>query len=115
MQRIDETKTVIASDRLMLAEVKQAVAGLHPDATVLLYGSAARGQREADSDYDVLVLVATRLSSDADRRLRQAVYEVELKHEAVISVNIETMGRWSLPIVAASPYRRNVEKEGVLL
>lgn len=115
MRRIEEAETVPESDRLLLAEVKQAVARLQPNATVLLYGSAARGQRQPDSDYDVLVLVPTRLDSDADRVLRQAVYQVELDHEAVISVNIESTGRWNLPIMTASPYHMNVEEEGVLL
>ena len=115
MKRIDDADLISSADKQLLAEVKRAIIGMLPDATVLLYGSAARGQRQPDSDYDVLVLTGTELSTLEEDRVRSAVYELELKRDAVLSVSLWAVARWNMPIMSASPYRRNVEKEGVLL
>ncbi len=115
MRRIEELETLTAEERQMLAEVKQAILQHEPEAEVILYGSAARGEREPESDYDVLVLADHPFSVAEEDTLYDAVYDVQLDRAAVISVMLFTRGEWTSGLVSATPYRSNVERDGVTL
>ena len=115
MRRLDELETLSDEERRMLAEVKQAILQHEPEAEVILYGSAARGEREPESDYDVLVLVDRELSVAEEDRVYDAVYEVQLDRGAVISVMFYTRDEWRSGLASVSPYRVNVEREGARL
>jgi predicted nucleotidyltransferase len=115
MRRLDEADNIPEGDRQLLAEVKRIVTGMLPDAQVLLYGSAARGERGPESDYDVLVLSDRELSDTEERRIRDAVYDIELAREVVVSLAMYTRDDWNLPLRKATPYHKNVEREGILL
>ncbi len=68
MKDIRRVRRISASDKELLAELKRIVLGFVPDATLVVYGSTARGERTAESDYDVLVLTSSQLSAkDEDR------------------------------------------------
>ena len=116
MKRIEEAKSISASDRELLSEVKRIVTAMIPGATLLLYGSAARGEREWDSDYDILVLTDAALTTRQQDDVGSAVYALELEREVVISLLFETSERWNgNPLVKVSPYHQNVEREGMLV
>jgi predicted nucleotidyltransferase len=115
MRRIAESDTITPADRELLSELKRAVLRLLPDATVLLYGSAATGTREPESDYDILVLVKTSLSTQEEDRVRGAVYDVALAHDVVFSLIFDTHEEWNRPLAAVTPYHANVERDGIVL
>jgi len=115
MKTAEEASTLTAAGRTLLSEVKQQILRYVPKANVLLYGSAARGQREPESDYDVLVLVDAPLSSQDERAMQDAVYDVELAHEAVVSVVIYSQEQWNSPLARVSPYHQRVEREAIVL
>ena len=98
-----------------MQELKAVVARLVPDAQVRLYGSAAKGKRTADSDYDVLVITQRKLSPSEIRELDGAVYGMQLEREVVLSVAVYAQEEWNSPVFRASPYRRNVLRYGVRL
>jgi predicted nucleotidyltransferase len=95
--------------------LKRVVHGRYPDAALLVYGSTARGTREADSDYDVLVLSETALSRDEENAIRNAVYDFELENEIVVSLLFYGRGEWDSPLMSATPFHANVTREGVPL
>src|SRR3990172_4118486 len=111
MKHIDQAATISDADRELLSELKRVISDLLPGSTMLLYGSAARGEREPESDYDVLVLVETQISSEEEDRVRGAVYDLELAHDAVVSLIFETWERWNRPVVVISPYHQEVERD----
>lgn len=115
MKRIAEADTITPADRELLSELKRAVLQLLPDATLLLYGSAAKGAREPESDYDILVLVKTSLSTQEEDRVRGAVYDVALAHDVVFSLIFDALEEWNRPLAGITPYRRNVERDGIVL
>jgi len=114
MRHLDEIETLTDDEKRMLRSVKQAVLQHAPEAEVILYGSAARGEHGPESDYDVLVLVPARLPRGAEDGLRDAVYDAAFDHEqVVVSVMVYGRDEWETPLRAATPYHENVEREGV--
>jgi predicted nucleotidyltransferase len=115
VRRLEDITTLTGDEKQMLREVKAAVLRHQPNAEVILYGSAARGERGPESDYDVLVLVDRPLSVGEEDEIDAAVYEVELARGAVLSVMFYGADEWASALVSATPYRRSVEREGVAL
>lgn len=115
MKRIEECANIPDSDRQLMADLKQIVRRFVPDVELMLYGSAARGEREPDSDYDVVILVNTPLSREQEEALDSAIYSLELDRGVVLSTLIYTRGQWDEPLMSVTPYRRNVEREGLVL
>lgn len=115
MRSLEELKTLTDEERRMLRELKEAVLRFAPDAQIILYGSTARGERQPDSDYDVLVLLPEKLPWQVEQQLRYAVYEVGFEHETVISVFVHTREQWASPVMMGSPYYEDVEREGLVV
>jgi predicted nucleotidyltransferase len=115
MRKLSRCRRISEFDRQLMLDLKKIVESHVPDAEVILYGSAARGTREPDSDYDVLVLTPRKLSSKEEEELDAAVYHLQLEREVVLSAMVYAQTEWTHPIVLASPYRKNVIKDGIAL
>ena len=55
---------------------------------VMLFGSKARGDDDAESDIDLLVLYSQSVSWDERKAINNALYEIQLRHDVVISTLI---------------------------
>jgi predicted nucleotidyltransferase len=95
--------------------VRDAVRRLIPGAKVLLYGSVARGTQHGDSDYDVLILTDTKLGYPDRKPLREEVYELELELGIQVSLLYCSRAEWDSVIARGSPFRAEVEKDGIAL
>jgi len=115
MRSIKRVRRISAEDKELLAELKRIVLGFVPDATLILYGSAARGERDPESDYDVIILLNSPLSKEVDEELDTVIYALELERGTVLSTFLYTRDEWNRPLRVATPYHRNVQREGVLL
>ena len=97
----------------MLKKIKSTVEQHLPNATVVIYGSVARGTHGAESDYDVLVLTDTVLSRAEEGEIDDALYELQLAEGKLIVAAYQTRDAWGAnPLM---PLRRAVDKEGILL
>jgi len=113
--RSGRTHRLKRSDVALLKEVKQRILDHVPDAKVFLYGSVARGEATADSDYDVLLITPHKLTTPEEDDIYDAVYEVDLDRGVVVSVVFYSEEEWAAPIVKASPFHKNVAKESIPL
>ena len=86
-----------------------------PFATVILYGSEARGDTHADSDIDLLILVDKEHLSYKDKiAITYPLYDIELKYGVSISPLVYTKKEWnSRPF--KTPFYVNVMNEGIVL
>ncbi len=104
-----------ADDQTVLEKCKTAVRRLVPGATFILYGSRARGDAGPASDYDLLILVDAEVSADLEDRIGDALYEVELEHDALISALVFNRQVWNEARYRALPLHENVDREGIVL
>ncbi|MFM1918862.1 MAG: hypothetical protein RLZZ303_496 [Candidatus Hydrogenedentota bacterium] len=100
------------------AKVKESVLSVAPDADVILYGSRVRGVFDPDSDWDFLVLCA----NGEDRAVKNAIHDavIDLEFEIgplcdtwpSISVFVHSREYWSRGVIRATPYHREVSRDG---
>jgi predicted nucleotidyltransferase len=79
---------------------------------VLIYGSKARGDAGPDSDLDVLVIVTDEAES-LKRPVRRVGYLLAAATDVVPSIMAYTRREWEQRKESGSPFRRNVERDGV--
>lgn len=97
------------------SRVKTIVRSILPDAEVILYGSRARGDAREDSDWDFLVITDEPASIATEEKLRHAMYELSLDLAEIISAFVENRQQWLAPLMEASPYRQEIEREGIAI
>jgi predicted nucleotidyltransferase len=115
MRTLNRVRVVSDLEKRILLELKAVVAQYSPNARIVLYGSAARGKRQPDSDYDILVITDSKLTSKDERDLDRDIYDIQVKWGVVLSVVVYAEEQWHNPILQASPYSKNVAKDGILL
>ena len=99
----------------LLESVRETVHSVLPDSEVILYGSRARGEAEVYSDWDFLVLAAGEVDRQTVRILRDKLYDLELETGEVLSCIVRNRSEWSSSHYAVLPFKKNVEREGVVL
>ena len=81
---------------------------------IVLYGSTARGNADADSDIDIAIFVGDRLTSRQEDQLSDLIVDMNLKYNKVFSVvdiDQQTYLKWR----NVTPFYQNVDREGIVL
>lgn len=81
---------------------------------IVLYGSTARGNADADSDIDIAIFVSDRLTSRQEDQLSDLIVDMNLKYNKVFSVvdiDQQTYLKWR----NVTPFYQNVDREGIVL
>lgn len=95
--------------------VKKTVKKTEPKATLILYGSYARGDFNTDSDLDLLVLVdKERITRSDQKRIKYPLYDIEFDTGILISPLILSKKDWESNH-RKTPFFENVSKEGQVL
>jgi len=115
MKPLTQVPALGAMDRALLARARDAVRAVEPEATVILYGSRARGDAAPDSDWDLLVLLDGRVDRDRERRIHDRLYDLELETEAVLVALVHSKDEWNSPLYRAMPLYANVDREGIVM
>lgn len=92
-------------------QVKSIITDLHPGSEVILFGSHARGDHQADSDWDFLILLEQPVSRADKVDILDVLYELELETDTVISALIINKLEWHKRSVM--PLYQNIQQEGI--
>lgn len=87
---------------------------IEPTATVILFGSHARGESNKYSDFDILILVDHPLAYADELRIKSPLYDLEFETGKIISPLVMNRQDWETRH-SVTPFFYNVKKDGVLL
>jgi predicted nucleotidyltransferase len=105
----------MSKNKQIIFKIKQLVKLAEPTATVILYGSYARGQNNKHSDIDVLILVdKEKITFSDEQRIKYPLYDLEFETGTIISPLILSRTDWETRHLV-TPFYKNVKEEGVLL
>lgn len=99
-------------DKALAAEFARRVRLRFPDARIWLFGSRARGDAQAESDLDCLI-VLDRVDSERDRAVREVAWEVGFESEVVITTVVLEREDFERGPMSESTLVANVLREGV--
>lgn len=94
--------------------IKENIADIDPTAQVILYGSRARGDEKAESDWDLLILTDYPVNLEKERQFRNHLYDLELETGEPFSLFAYSKNDWDTKQNVTSFYF-NVNRDGVRL
>jgi predicted nucleotidyltransferase len=97
----------------VLLRIKSAILDVDKAATVILFGSRARGDYRVDSDWDLLVLTNLPENKSTKDLFRDKLYDAELELEEPISTIIHNKDVRS--DYEVTPLYQLIKKEGIQL
>ena len=96
-----------------LQEIRQRLRAKFNIAALTLYGSAARGETDDESDIDLLVLTVEPLSRLERHRITDIVFHVNLEHGTNFSTLVVDARSWQVGPLSVLPIRGFVDSEGI--
>ncbi len=94
--------------------IREYVKEIDPKAEIILYGSRARGDERANSDWDILILTNYASDINTERRFRNKLYDLELETGEPLSVFVYSKEEW-MTKQRITPFYQNVTQEGIRL
>jgi predicted nucleotidyltransferase len=99
----------------VVKQIRRVVKEIDNTASVILFGSRARGDARSDSDWDVLILVNKPHASIKDEQLfRHKLYELELCIGEPISTFVYSLQEWNTRL-SQTPLYKSIQREGMIL
>lgn len=112
MKSLDEI-SLNENDRRAVKKAAEILRERFPVEQVVLFGSKARGDDNAESDIDLLMLTSRTLLSDEKTQITNALYDLQLELEVVFSTLAVSTEEWKHGLYQVLPIRHEIEREGV--
>src|SRR5215813_10799174 len=97
----------------LLQRVKQAVHEVEPAADIVLYGSRARGDAHAESDWDFLILLDGVVDEARTDAIRLRLYEIEWDCGEVLCSIVRSRQEWGSFLQQATPFAKILREQGI--
>jgi predicted nucleotidyltransferase len=101
-------------DQQALEEAVQLLRSRFPIDRVILYGSKATGTDTPESDIDLLVLTDVSVSWRERDAITEALFDIELAHDVVISTLVVPNSDWVAGCYSVLPIHDEIECYGVV-
>ena len=109
----ETTPKLTKSEKAALSEIKSRVAAVFDIRRYILFGSKARGDAHPDSDIDLLIITARKLSHRERHVVSDIIFEVNLAYDTLFSFVAIDDNEWNSSIHSLYPVHENIEREGV--
>jgi predicted nucleotidyltransferase len=100
-------------DREAIERAAAVLRGQFPVERIILYGSKARGDDDAESDIDLLVLTSRPVGHAEKSHLIRAPYPVELDLGVVLTPLVVSSEEWDHGLYQVLPLHHEVATDGV--
>ena len=97
----------------LLEHVKQAVHEVEPAADIVLYGSRARGDAHAESDWDFLILLDGVVDDVRIDAIRHRLYDIEWDCGEVLCSIVRSRQEWGSSVQQVTPFAKRVREQGI--
>lgn len=84
-----------------------------PVERVILFGSKARGDDDAESDIDLLVLTKCPLSWQERDEITNTLFDLQLRMGVLLSTMVVATKDWNEGVYQVMPIRDQIERDGV--
>lgn len=102
-------------NRDLIIMIKNSIKDVAPGATVILYGSHARGDDHVNSDIDILILLnKDKITREDEKQIKYPLYDIEIDTGKIISPLVLSKNDWDSRH-KITPFYENVKKEGIIL
>jgi len=93
--------------------IKDTVNGTDPKATIIVYGSYARGENHPDSDIDLLILLdKEEVTREDEKKIKYPLYDIEFDTGQIISPIVLSKSDWETRH-RITPFYENIINDGV--
>jgi uncharacterized protein len=82
---------------------------------VILFGSQARGEADAYSDIDLLLISGRELHWKEEKKIVDALFEIGMEHDVIFSLLFTSSEEWEKGIFRAFPIYEEIKAEGALV
>jgi predicted nucleotidyltransferase len=96
-------------------EINNRIKKKDSNASVILFGSHARGKANSESDWDILILIdSPKTDRSVEMKYRNEIFNIELDLGEPISTLIYSKEEWYNKY-SKTPLFENIENEGIVL
>lgn len=99
----------------VLNELKQKLLDQFAVESIALYGSAVRGEANAESDLDLLILTTQKLKRTLRHQITDLVFALNLHYGTNISTVVVDRSSWETGVFSVLPFREEVLKNSISL
>ncbi len=103
------------NEKAAIQEATRILKERFPVKDVILFGSKARGDSDQESDIDLLLLTTNPIDWRERHRMVDALFDVEMKHDVIISIVVNTIQDWNRGICTVLPIHEEISREGVAM
>lgn len=82
---------------------------------LVLFGSAARGEADEESDIDILIITKHAMTRPARHEITDVVFEINLEHDTNFSTLVVDRESWEAGPIRILPIHEGIELDGVPL
>jgi len=98
-----------------LRRIKAKVTAAFPVVDFVLYGSAARGEADEESDLDLMIVVSEPISRFKRHEITDIVFDVNLEFGTNFSTLVVDQDSWETGMLSVLPLRDEIIRDGIRL
>lgn len=114
MKTIDSIELTV-NEREALREIQRRITGLFQVDSIILFGSVVRGEKDEESDIDLLILTTEEIERSDSHKITDLVFEINLHYNTNFSVIVLDKKSWDEGVYSDLPIKKDIQREGVLV